>query len=305
LAKSEGTNAAVVASRVARASRDLDQETARVAAWRALGSMDLDLEERQDLESLLGEIGSGIDATSPESEAATGGASIELEAESRAARSAPVPDAGDRRKPEAWVDPMLTEEGARPSSPQNANLETVELADLVQVGDPPPETAAEAYERPEPIDLDLTSRTIRAVAATPIALERDELRIEVEGGAKKRLPLAKLEAISVAAVGGMGAKSVIVIDLVMNWRSASDDELKVVRLRGDCFDACAFAPDVRSPLDALRSFVAALFRESGATPLPDEQSANGMPFASFDDLSSYQGSVFGVEVDDVPLMNDL
>lgn len=46
----------VVASRVARAARDLDVETAESAAWRALGSLDLDYEERQSLEEMLGEL---------------------------------------------------------------------------------------------------------------------------------------------------------------------------------------------------------------------------------------------------------
>ncbi len=78
----------------------------------------------------------------------------------------------------------------------------------------------------------------------------------------------------------------------------------MIRLRSDRFDACAFAADVRSPLDALRSLVAGLFSASKATPLPDQQSATGMPFASFDGLNSYQSSVFGVEVDEVPIMKD-
>jgi hypothetical protein len=58
------------------------------------------------------------------------------------------------------------------------------------------------------------------------------------------------------------------------------------------------APD--SPLEALRGFVAVLLRESRATPRPDEQSANGMPFASFDSIDAYQRAVFSVETDDPP-----
>lgn len=44
---------ASVASRVARAAADLDPETAADAAWQALGSLEIDLEERQALEALL------------------------------------------------------------------------------------------------------------------------------------------------------------------------------------------------------------------------------------------------------------
>ena len=122
--------------------------------------------------------------------------------------------------------------------------------------------------------------------------------IEIDGGAKKRVPLEKLEAISVAAVGGLSEKPVILIDLVLNWKSAASDPLRVIRIRGDRFDARAVGGSGESPLDALRSFVGTLLRECRAAPLPDAQSANGMPFASFDDLTSYQRDVLGVEEED-------
>ena len=47
---------AAVASRIAREASLLDPRTAEEAAWRALGSLDLDLAERQSLETLLGEL---------------------------------------------------------------------------------------------------------------------------------------------------------------------------------------------------------------------------------------------------------
>ena len=49
-------NRAVVAGRVARAARDIDAQIAHDAAWRALQQTDLELKERQDLESLLGDV---------------------------------------------------------------------------------------------------------------------------------------------------------------------------------------------------------------------------------------------------------
>jgi len=297
LEKSEGANAAVVASRVARASRELDPETARTAAWRALGSMDLDLEERQSLESLLAEIGPGIE-TDPSGSAGDGRV-VDLEFEGEAV----VDDACElvaREEPEPWVDPALVDENAGSNSPVAAKMETVELEDVVRIGDERPEADGAGYSRPAAIDLDVVSRTIRAVMAIPVVLESEGLLIEVDGGAKKRIPLEKLDAISVAAVGGLGEKPVILIDLVMNWRSAADGPLKVIRIRGDRFDARAFTDDRDSPLDALRRFIGRLLRECGATPLPDERSAKGLPFASFDDLTSYQRGVLGVESDDPP-----
>jgi membrane associated rhomboid family serine protease len=301
LEKSEGASTAVVASRVARASRDLDPEMARAAAWQALGSVDLDLEERQELESFLGEIGSGIGAAAEESAGVADG-SIELVDEGRAVSSsgavgAAAPASAIRSEREAWVDPMLGDE-ADAQPPRAEDLAPVELGDLVQPGEQP--AAPAGYDRPEPIDFDVVSRSLRTVAATPLAFEQGGLCVEVEGGVKKRIPLENLEAVAVAAVAGLGEKPVILVDLVMNWYAASDEPLKVVRLRGDRFDARAFAPEAGSPLDALRGFVALLLRESRATPLPDEPSANGMPFASFDALHSYQRAVFSAETDDVP-----
>jgi hypothetical protein len=206
-----------------------------------------------------------------------------------------------REEPAPWVDPALVDENAGSHSRPAAKMKTVELEDVVQVGEERSEAGGADYSRPLPIDLDLVSRSIRFVKAIPVALESEGLLIEVEGGAKKRIPLEKLEAISVAAVGGFSEKPVILIDLVMNWKSAADEPLRVIRIRGDRFDARAFAGDGGSSLDALRAFIAKLLRECGATPLPDEQSANGLPFASFDDLTSYQRGVLGVTEDDPPI----
>lgn len=295
LEKSEGSNAAVVASRVARASRELDAETARAAAWRALGSMDLDLEERQSLESLLAEIGSGIETASFESGGDGRTVDLELEEEALVGGAA---EAIVREEPEPWVDPALADENAGTPSSDAAKMEPVELEDIVRIGDRQPEADGAGYSRPSPIDLDVISRTIRTVAAVPVALESEGLLVEVEGGAKKRVPFGKLEAVSVAAVGGLSERPVIVIDLLMNWKSAADEPLKAIRIRGDRFDMRAFAADRESPLDALRTFLATLLRECGATPLPDRESASGLPFASFDDLTSYQRDVLGVEEDD-------
>jgi hypothetical protein len=179
-------------------------------------------------------------------------------------------------------------------------MQPVELEDVVQVGEGQPERDATAYNCPIPIDLDLVARTISTVAAIPVALKPGVLLIEIDGGAKKRVPLERLEAISVAAVGGLSEKPVILIDLVMNWKSAADETLRVIRIRGDRFDARAFAGDRASLLDALRAFAGTLLRESGASPLPDQQSANGLPFASFGDLASYQRAILGVEDTDPP-----
>ena len=56
LARAEGATGPALASRVARAASSIDPETAAEAAWRALGSVELTLEERQSLEGILAEM---------------------------------------------------------------------------------------------------------------------------------------------------------------------------------------------------------------------------------------------------------
>jgi membrane associated rhomboid family serine protease len=293
LRKSGDADAAVVATRVARVARDFDAETAREAAWRALGSVGLELEERQSLEAMLAEIGSVLaDGGAAESDSSL---AVDFDPAVEGASVARRPPAAPPAVSEAWVDPSLADDApAPPAAPR-----PLELEDLVSVGgglgDERDDRAS--FRRPEAIALDVSAREIRILAARPLALHPDGLRIEAEQGAKKRLPLAKLEAIAVAAVAGLSQKPVLLIDLVMNWTSGADEPLKVVRFRGDQFDARKLAGESDSPLDALRAFVAVLIAESGAAALPDEQSAKGMPFAAFDDLDAYQSSVLGVEAD--------
>ena len=87
----------------------------------------------------------------------------------------------------------------------------------------------------------------------------------------------------------------IVVDLVLNWLSEPSEPLKVIRLRGDQFDPRQFATGQGSPLDAMRSFTTRLLKRSNATALPDAQSVQGTPFASFTDLSSYHRTVLAID----------
>jgi hypothetical protein len=158
-------------------------------------------------------------------------------------------------------------------------------------------SAAEAVAsvRPAPIDLEITSRELRVVRAQPSELVEDGLVIEIEGGDKRKIGFERVDAVSVVAVDGLGPKFVIVVDLVLNWMSEPPDPLRVIRMRGDQFDPRQFSPGHNSPLDAMRSFTAQLLQRSNATALPDTQSVQGTPFASFADLASYHRTVLSVE----------
>jgi hypothetical protein len=133
------------------------------------------------------------------------------------------------------------------------------------------------------------------VDARPSDFTAEGLVIEADGGIKKRVPFERVGALCVVAIEGFGEKPVILVDLVLNWQSESNDPLKLIRLRADRFDPRRFVSDELPPLDAMRSFIDQLLEKTGATPLPDLQSARGLPFASFIDLQSYQRDVLSVD----------
>jgi len=265
LLRADGASATTVASRVAREASELDPRTAREAAWRALGSADLDIPERQRLEALLAEI-------EPRLEPVDDGLSREASFEPEAAFS----DA-DLTPPE----PEVTE-----SDPDEWNAPPGAI-----------EVPAEPESRPAPIEVEDGVRRLEAILAVPTGFDSEGLLIEVEGAVPKRLRFDRIEAVSVAAVDGLSTKTVIVLDLVLNWISLTAEPLKVVRLRGDRFDPRRVVTGCAEPLDALRALIQRILDESDALPLPDLQSACGMPFAAFPNLGAYQRDVLMVDED--------
>jgi hypothetical protein len=119
------------------------------------------------------------------------------------------------------------------------------------------------------------------------------LTLALEGGRKAQLALAKVDAIALAAVRGLGPKPVLVVDLLLGWRSLEGGELRCVRLRSDRFDPrkLASAPD---PLAALRAFVARLVATTGATPLAAADPAGASALTPFADAATYAREVLEV-----------
>lgn len=266
LERSREGNTTVVASRVARAARDLDANTAEEAAWRALGCVELDFQERQNLEALLAELHRGrthedglLDLSPPSSQPT---ADEGLESESQ-------PEEMVLAQAEQWEAPELLEDLEKPSS------------------------------IPAPIDLDFKTRTLRVVPARPLEIDDRGLVVEVEGDKKRRVDFAKVDAISVVAVHGLGRKPVILMDLILNWSATSDAELKLVRLRADRFDPRRLVSGSDTPLEALRLFADYLLGTARAIPLPDLQAARGRPFAVLESVEAYHRDVLMVqEADD-------
>jgi membrane associated rhomboid family serine protease len=284
LENSADSDSAELAARVARVSRSLDRDFTEATAWRALGSVDLAYKDRQNLEALLGELYRESPERPLENE-------LHDDAGAPASLAAPPEHSGSAPRAEdpllQWEDPeladesgLLREEPLTPSAAAAGVESAAEPADSV---------------RPAPIDLEISSRELRAVRALPSELDDDGIVVEIEGGKKRKIPFERIEAVSVVAVNGLGEKFVIVVDLVLNWMSEPSEPLKVIRLRGDQFDPRQFAIGQDSPLDAMRSFTTRLLGRSNATALPDARSVQGTPFASFADLSSYHRTVLAVD----------
>jgi len=174
LLRAEGASSTAMASRVAREASELDPRTAAEAAWRALGSVELDLQERQNLENLLAEIQPSLE---PADDELSRGATCEPQAAFSAA---------DLSEPE----PEVVEPG--PSAPE---------ARPGPIEDPgAPET------RPDPIELEEGVRQLEAIVAVPTGFDSEGLLVEMEGGAQKRVRFDRIEAVSVAAVDDPAAR---------------------------------------------------------------------------------------------------
>ncbi|HKA13794.1 MAG TPA: hypothetical protein VKH41_02150, partial [Myxococcota bacterium] len=105
LEHSEDRASHVIAMRIARAARGLDPGTSETAAWRALGSLELSLKDRQALESLIGEL-----LATPEARAAWRARASGDDPRAAVARPAPI------AMPEAAADPAPAAASARPAA---------------------------------------------------------------------------------------------------------------------------------------------------------------------------------------------
>jgi len=141
-------------------------------------------------------------------------------------------------------------------------------------------------------------RTLRAIDAVPVELRADAVEIDTDGRGKSRLPFARIEAIALASVSGLGPRPVVVVDCVLNWRDDIASPLKLIRFRSDRFEPASLGlpADASDPTEGLRPFAERLHRASGAACLPAPAIlAGGHP--SFPTLEAYEREVLGAERD--------
>jgi membrane associated rhomboid family serine protease len=183
----------------------------------------------------------------------------------------------------------LGDEGARE---EHEDTEA-DLPSLPRLGgaDPEPELADEELgallAAPRFADTKVTE-------AAPKGLDDKGVLVALAGGGSGRIAFEKIQAVSVAAVGGLGPKPIVLVDLLLNWNALEEPALRVVRMRSDQFDPRALAPGAPSPLEALRAFLRDLLARSGAAALPDPDGAHAAPLRSFADLATYQREALDV-----------
>ncbi len=147
---------------------------------------------------------------------------------------------------------------------------------------------------PEPL-AQTGLRPLKLIEGVPLQVEDEAIEVEVDDRGKSRVPFSRVDAVAVAAVGGLSAKPVLVIDLVLNWMAVGGEPLKVIRLCSHRFNPRQLDPSAATPLDALKRLVARVIERSGATPLPDATAVKGEPFDRFDDVTAYQRQVLLAE----------
>ena len=209
----------------------------------------------------------------------------------------PLMDATDE-----LTSPFAGEDGeddATPIAPTGAEDEApTTLFDTPPVLSPAPPADDFAFAQPassgEPVTMVMSPRSIKAIDAVPVGASDEWIEVDAEGHGKSKLLLARIDAIAMGAVDGLGPRPVLVIDFVLNWGGDASESIKSIRVRSDSFDPLAFASDATSSLEALTHWVASIEAETGAAVLPTRDILAGR-FARFADLSAYVRDVLMAE----------
>lgn len=142
----------------------------------------------------------------------------------------------------------------------------------------------------EPVTDD--QRSLYVTVCVPMALDGAILTVDIAGFIQQ-IDLDMLEAVAVAIVARENAKSVALMDLLLDLPGVKKDGVRTYRVFADTFDPRVFfASD--DLLSAFRLMVAHVLDVSLATPLPDRETARGEPFKSFKSLADYERRVLAV-----------
>jgi membrane associated rhomboid family serine protease len=233
-----------------------------------------------------------LSAPTPWDEPADLGAPLE-ETDDWAARPGALDSKPDEASRSGAAGAML-DEGDSASWIGEQDLEMPTLGRSLQgttvVQQPARETSIASVEPgPQPVEDVASLRSLKAVEAIPLFATPKWVAIDAPGRGKSKLHMARLEAISIAAIGDLGPRPVLVIDLILNWRD-DGKPLKLLRVRSDRFDPRIVAPGQTTALDALVEWLAQLASESRATCLPGREILEGR-FGRYASLADYEREV--------------
>ena len=166
---------------------------------------------------------------------------------------------------------------------------------------PPPAPTASpsdfAFGGEDPPTVALKLRPLKAIDAVPVDATPEAIEIDAVGRGKSKLPRSRLEAISVAAIEGLGPRPVLIVDCVLNWAGEATEPMKLIRFRSDRFDPLLFAPEAETPLIALNCWISELQSGANAQCLPTREILDGR-FPRYASLVDYEREVLGATAED-------
>jgi membrane associated rhomboid family serine protease len=133
-------------------------------------------------------------------------------------------------------------------------------------------------------------RSMKALDAVPIAMTEQWVEIDASPRGKSKVPFARIQTVSMAAVGGLGVRPVLIVDVILNGSDSFDEPMKLIRFRSDRFDPLGLEPAAANPLAALIAWVTRLQHGSNAICLPSSKIMDGA-FSRFETLEAYERAV--------------
>jgi membrane associated rhomboid family serine protease len=135
----------------------------------------------------------------------------------------------------------------------------------------------------------------KVALAVPRALDPEALALNLDGRGEVRLAYSRICGVTIAGVGGLAAKPIVIVDLLLSGPDPDDLPLEVVRLRGDQFDPRSLVAGETAPLPALRAFVGELLKRSGGAAIPSREILDpNARVQMFETVEEYQRDVLRV-----------
>jgi hypothetical protein len=197
------------------------------------------------------------------------------------------------------LSPLSLLDESVPSEPELglSEIESEKEDGLVEIDEEDPilEMSEELLLEDEP-EIPLPLRSAKVLEGVPVGIGEDALEVDIQGRGRGRIPYERIEAVAVAAVAGLSARPVLVMDLILNWKADSGEPFKLIRITANRFDPLPLSPGAGSPLQALKDTIATVQKRSGASCLPDPAAVSGSPFRRFESLAEYEAEVLGIGV---------